>query len=783
MEKHLFTNWTLIYEGHSYPSACPNDVLSDLVAAGLLMDPYFDMNAEKARVFLTKPATYRAVFGLDKLPSSLRLHFEGIDTFADIYCNGVYLGSSKNMFLAYDFEALKAAKAGENILEVRLSPIYGHFDEKNHGEALFSSKRLQVRKAQCHFGWDWAPDLPGYGVYLPAYYFVDDAERLNDLYLLPHNDGEVEVEALLSGGPGSLVIQAGGMTYGPFAVKKGKNHCKFHVENPKLWFPNGYGKQTLYDYEASILFEDGKKDTAKSHFAFREVSIIEEKLDDGRRSFGFAVNGIKIFASGSNWVPLSNQTGTIKESDYSYLLKKAKEANYSMLRVWGGGIYEKDIFYDLCDKYGILVYQDFMYSCQKMPEYDTFLEDAKAEAEYQCLRLRKHPCLAILSGGNELYYKKEEEKNPLNALLCEISSRLIPSIRYIPSTPFGYEDDLWSSSSGDVHKSVFEKALAEHKVSSFENYLDENRSCFYTECTCLGSCSYGSLKEFLPEDKLWPLNKSYDYHFSYNPYALDPSETFAKKELEIAESFYGKVTSAEDFAKKSMLSQALILGKEITHVRADEEGHGHLNWMFNDNWGNGTWSVIDRYLKPKAAYYAQKRAFANVVISFVLTEGHRELVLVNDSQNNLNGNLTLRYGMLPRGIRNITAIPVSISSGEKKTFAYGNDFMADYCYAEFSSDSDIDVFDVCFFKALNEAFFSTSLDSRALEGRDNEIEYSIKANAYAHAVHFAFERRLDYSDEYFDLAEGTRKTIVIKGLQIDEIPKIRVLTFADCWDD
>lgn len=783
MAQHCFTNWTLQYDGKSYPSTCPNDVLTDLYHNGAIDDPYFSTNAEKAREYLKKPATYSSTFFLEEKPSNLRLHFEGIDTFASVYCNDILVGTTDSMFLSYDFDAQKAAKKGKNTLEVRLSPIYDHFDNGYHGEALFSTNRLQVRKAQCHFGWDWAPDLPGYGIYLPASYFINEKSRLLDLYLDPHYDGTVDVEAEIDGDNGSISLVVEGKERGPFSLRKGINRFSFHVDDPHLWFPNGYGAQPLYHYEASVTFLDGSCSKTEGHFAFREIIIEEKKLSDGCISFGFKVNGCLIFAKGSNWVPISNQTGSILDSSYEYLIEAASKAHFNMLRVWGGGIYEKEIFYDLCDKLGILVYQDFMYSCQGVPSYDGFLEEAKKEATHQLRRLRKHPCLAFLSGGNELFKKKEEENNPLSEMLKELCSELVPEIRFVPSTPFGYEEDLWASSSGDVHQSVFEMALHHNAIPSFEDYLDHNKASFFTECTCLGSCSYRSLTKFIPAKALWPLGKEYDYHFSRNPYALDPSDTFLEKEKQIAASFYGEILDAKDFAKKSMMGEALILSKEITHARADENCHGHLNWMYNDNWGNGTWSLIDYYLSPKAAYYASKRSFAPLCIAFVKSHGERKLFIINDSFTDINVKYRLYYGdMCDEKSKEMHGEFLSLSMNRKQ-IPFSNDHESDYCFASIEIDGKLVSSDTIFFKPMSS--FSWKNGIKVVSGKEEPggVRLCLSTDSYAHAIHFSYPSALEYDDDYFEMAPGISKEVSIKGLSLDEVPKLKILAFADVWDD
>ena len=779
MKETALENWELDYLGSKYPVKVPCDVLIDLYNNGVIDDPYYAENVNSARKYLDAEYTYRTWFVLFEPDKSVEIVFDGIDTYSEIYLNGSLLGKTENMFLQYRFSVEGLLKKGENVLEVRMLPCKRFIDDKYHGRGVFSTKRLQLRKAQCHFGWDWAPDLSGYGIWLPVRIEINDGYRLRDIWLDTFNSGKVDAYAEVDG-DGILEISVDGKKCGEFSAHKGNNIFSFTVDKPELWWPNGYGNQRLYEYEISYIVNGKIKDKKIGKFAFREITVLEEEVEDGRIGFGFAVNGKRIFARGSNWVPCSNQTGAIPDEEYKTLLCYAKRAEYTMLRNWGGGIYEKEIFYELCDRYGILVWQDIMFACEDAPQGVNIEERIKPELDYQLKRIRKHPSVAIICGGNEWSTDNGDGNCGVISLLEEYSRRLIPKLRFVPNSPFGNDAPALSCKMfGDVHISCLDKCFETDNFKDFRKYIDNNRAQFYSECTSIGCSRIRSLKKFIPEDKLWPINGIWETHFVKNPFISNPELTFVQREVKLCREFFGEAESVTDFAKKSMVGQGEIIAAEAEYARMNENCYGFMNWMFNDNWGFGTWALIDKYLEPKAAYYYLKRAYKPLSVRYVYQKGELGLFVSNDSVNDFIVNF--EYGVKKFDGTTVKSessfLHVQACEIVRLNTVLGK---GDYLFANLDEGTDKTLF---YLRPFEKQNWETDLSVNFVKPDENGIVIRIKANKFARCVFIDYPKPLLCSDNYFDLEQGDERDITLEGVTEEEFRLISVKTFADEWTE
>lgn len=400
---NLSGKWILKNDNFVLAGNVPGDVSDDFIQAGLIKDPYFHNDFEQSLWITHTDWCYERTFQvrLSDLDERTYLRFDGVDTFADVYLNGVEVGKTSNMHRMYRFPVDGLLKEGENLLSVRLHNIYdamGQQDQEKYS-SIFHANRIFVRKAQCHFGWDWAPQFPGYGIY-------------RDVMLISEKKAVVEsvaVETALSGdmtfriafgdkfqGKLDLLVCLDGQCVASktLAVSAKKLLTNLHIDEPQLWWPNGYGAQPVYEYILRQHFADGVAEH-RGTFGFRKVDLDRSVVDGDHLQFVVRVNDRPIFCRGSNWVPAECMTGRLKDEKYFELVKSAADANFNMLRVWGGGIYEKDCFYEYCDRMGILVWQEFMFACSEIPEDNLeFIQEITREAEYQVKRLRNHPCLA-----------------------------------------------------------------------------------------------------------------------------------------------------------------------------------------------------------------------------------------------------------------------------------------------------------------------------------------------------------------------------------------------------
>lgn len=778
MKEIVLKEWELDHQGNRYLVQVPGDLLIDLYKNGQIEDPYYAENLHRARKYLEEEYIYRTKFFLSEIDNNVSIIFDGVDTYSEIYLNGHLLGKTENMFLQYRFLITDKVKVGENVVEVRMLPHNRFMDEEYHGRGVFNTKRLQLRKAQCHFGWDWAPDLSGYGIWLPVRLEIYK-ERLRDVWLRPSNDGNIHVYAEVEGN-GTLEIFVNDELYREFTVANGDNELSFTVKEPELWWPNGYGEQKLYDYEIRYSVNGIMVDSQTGVFAFREITILEEDVGEGRTGFGFAVNGKRIFAQGSNWVPCSNQTGAIPDEEYETLLHYAKQAGYTMLRNWGGGVYEKEIFYNLCDRYGILVWQDMMFACQDAPIGVNIEERIKPELEYQLKRIRKHPSVALICGGNEWSADNGNGNDVVIALCEEYTKRFIPNLRFVPGSPFGKETlELSNRLSGDTHISCLDKCFDNDNFRDFRKYIDNNRSQFYSECTSIGCSRVRSLKKFIPEDKLWPINTVWETHFVKNPFIPNPELTFARREERLCKEFFGEATSVTDFAKKSMVVQGEMIAAEAEYARMNKHCYGFMNWMFNDNWGCGTWALIDKYLELKVAYYYLKRAYKLLSVRYVYQNGELGLFVSNDSVEDFIGGFEYGVKKFDGTVLNSQFLSLHIYPGEvvrlEPILGKG-----DYLYANLGEGKDKTIF---YLKPFDKRSWTTDLSVNFVQTKENGIIVRIKANTFARCVFIDYPKPLLCSDNYFDMEQGEERDVYIEGIGKDDFSLLSVKTFADEWKE
>ena len=812
-KKILSEGWKLknILYGE-YPARVPGDITNDLYRAGRIPDPLFGVNFKELDWILRSDWEYSCEFEVSEKEFSAKkidLSFGGVDTFSEIFLNGRKIGETDSMFLAYEFNVKGIIKVGVNVLTVKMISPYTIYESRKNEKylSIFHPNRIFYRKPACHFMWDWAPDFPGYGIYRPVSLITKDCDNILQTEIAAETDGRVSFIVKLEDGfkekpkGYSLRVCVTKDPDGDFSrsveVRKETtgqlNILNLRIEDAKLWWPNGYGEANLYSYRAELLKGEKTVDVQSGRFGFRKVTLVEKPIDENSLSFIINVNGTDIFCKGSNWVPASNMTGTVTEEKYQELLCDAKEANYNLLRVWGGGLYEHDRFYELCDELGIMVWQDFMFACSDLPDDDlAFRKTVYKEAEYQLLRLRNHSCIAIWCGGNERRRFLDCKGPQYGEYIWEIMLRglhakLTRNSVYVPNSPHSRTDMDMDYGSGDLHTSCYDPALIENKISEYRGFLAENKSPFTTECAILGPCRIKSLERFIPREKLWPVNEIWHEHFMLNPYAFVPEETFLTKEFRLSEALFGKVDTLEEFVKKAMAVHYEILRSEIEYARASKRCYGILNWMYNDIWGCGTWSVVDFYGEKKPAFYAQKSAFKPVHVFFWFDGEKINLSVANDfrrkmtlslsfGQRNIAGDLCSHFAKTLEVNENSVCTIEGIDISENVEYGY--------LFAEISGG---DVWDksVYFYDLWKDIPWKTDLAVERKRVNEGEVILTIKAKEFARMVFIDTpdNRGVTMEDNYFDMEKGETRNIRVFSKKALEEETITVKTFADEWTD
>lgn len=468
--------------------------LDHLTFANRLVNPFVGLNELKARWVDEKSWVYRNIFQKPNVPkgSEVDLVFDGLDTFATVKLNGQTILASDNMFLGHRINVTKALEAdGEHTLEIEFDCAMTRAKElraqdPNHRWVGFNGdmSRLAVRKAQYHWGWDWGPALMTAGIWRAVHFEVYSARVVN---LWPqtklstdHQSADVTAIAKIdSVGSGdftahfTLSLRGIEIATQDLPVSAAREaQVTFRVNRPELWWPHGYGEQTLYQISVSLLRNGESVDRVTKHFGIRTAEVIQQPDKHGK-SFYFRINGMDIFCGGSCWIPADSILPSISAERYRKWIELMVAGRQVMIRVWGGGIYEDDAFYEACDELGVLVWQDFMFGCGNYPCWPKMLDSIREEAIYNLQRLRHHPSIVVWVGNNEDYQVQEsasltynyEDKDPESWLKTDFPARYIyekllpdivaeqsPSSFYHPGSPWGDGKVSCDPTVGDMHQ-------------------------------------------------------------------------------------------------------------------------------------------------------------------------------------------------------------------------------------------------------------------------------------------------------------------------------------------
>jgi beta-mannosidase len=674
------------------PATVPGNVHTDLMALGRLKDPLLRGQEAEAGWVEQCDWWYRRRFTPDAalltLPQ-LRLVAEGIDTWATLWLNGRRLGRVEDMFVEHCFDVRGLLKPGVNELLLRFEAPGRVLQalEKRYGPraAVGDPLRVHGRKAQYSFGWDWGPRLPTCGIFKPIRLEGAGEARIDDLWCRTLKAAAAEASGLLIAEvnctrPQRLALRA---DLGPWhfertvALKKGLNRLRlpWTVAKPRLWWPRGHGAPELYQAELSL----GPAARAAVTVGLRTVALRRVK-DAAGESFGFTVNGRAIYAKGANWIPADSFLGRVSDARIQGLVDQAAAANMTLLRVWGGGLYEGEAFYGACDRAGLLVWQDFPFACSEVSEHPAFMAQVEAEAALALRRLRRHPSLALWCGNNEAHMARDAGwfkgrdhaqwgRQLYEDRLPKLCARLDPERPYWPGSPFG-GPDANSATQGDRHHW---EVWASYRA--YDEYrLDRGR--FITEFGFAALPNAGRLREALAPQDRWVQSRGLAMHDKVEwGGASARLSYYINKELPLAGGL-------EAFRYLSQVNQALALRAGFEHWRRlKPHNQGALVWQLNDCWPVISWSLLDSADEPKLAYHAVRRALDDVLLSAVEADprrmtdkvgrlplrgaqedGQAQAWLTLDGPRGLKGRLTVeRWGM--RGREAVLArLPVSVGA-------------------------------------------------------------------------------------------------------------------------
>lgn len=713
----------------------PGDVTEGLIRAGIVREPLEGVHTEDCQWVSDVAWWLVRKFEITReflKQDEIRLFLEMVDYHAAVLINGIPCAEHASVYRPLEADIREYLREGTNEIAVRLT----NGSEERHAADRLSwfcamdycdnDTRFYLRKPQYTYGWDWCPSVPTCGIggrmeirgwsgAVISRHRVDTLEirkdrtaeaeiflaidktrmeqaedaklvwRLEEITASPEAlPGKEQKEDFHCGLRNSGTFQEGVSGASERIICSGKkelylaggrNFCSLRVEipNAKLWWPNGCGEQNLYRLHAELTCAGEVSILDDDLVGIRTIRICQDRIDEDSRRFDLLVNGEKIFCRGGNWVPADSLYLRISKERYRYLVQEAAECNFNMLRVWGGGLYEPNTFYEECTRRGILIFQDFMYCCAYYPDTEEFRKEAAEEAEYQTRRLARYPCMAIWTGGNEIHESMTDwfgRRPPklwgaqiYNELLPEILHANAPTAFYMPSSPyFGAptqrvmrgeypeisadpETGKYANSAlcGDTHAWNFLRRdeLNRFRYSFEPEAFDRFPARFSSEFGIHGCLTESSMRRALglKDGERFSFESPAWKHHGEQPwkreYILDMIENHAREV---------QCITPEDYLFYGALMQGYIYQEMVEAVRFRPYGSGMLIWMYNDCWPETGWTVIDYYLTRKLDYYPLRRAFApHKMIIREKENGKVVLKVMNETQEDQNLQLEVGF--------------------------------------------------------------------------------------------------------------------------------------------
>ena len=785
------------------PMQVPGDVHSALVAAGLLEHPFTGRNVEAAQwVERVAWVLRREVTVPDRPASATRrdlLRLDGVDLRATVSLDGRVVGRHANAFRPFEADVTELLTAGRHDLEIRLDPAGAATAVDRQWGFYAADERVPLRKPGAQFSWDHAPRLVNVGVLGDVRIVTHDRGRI----LTPHVrvlradtalavvTVDVPVEQWAPGDLEVVVRLHGHGTSVETATRPGRA-VTLTVDDPELWWPAGAGRQPLYTVEVALRDGDDVLDSWSTRVGLRRIELDRSPDPDevGAERFTFVVNGRRIFAKGANWVPDHLLTGSSTPERADGLLTALADAHANMVRVWGGGRYEPDAFYDRCDELGLLVWQDFMLACARYPDDDAeFVREVGLEAVHQVRRLRSHACLALWCGSNEVDWLEDlvvglvpgvpfPGSRVVHDVLASAVGAEDPDTAWWPCSPYG-GDQLNSDRAGDRHNWTTWHGLTDSptgvplpwKDGAFVldgsppavgfHHLDADRSRFLSEFGAHAAPVLRTLRQFLGEGDLDPHGP--ELRFRNRNGDPDRIHTFLQAHT-------GAARDVRSFVDLSMWCQAETLTRGIeTSRRRKWSCSGVLFWQWNDAWPAVSWSVIDVLGRPKAGYFAVKRAFAPVIVTAHEDGDRYTVTVVNDTADAVEDTITWELASLDgrvheRGERTVTVPPGSAVAVGSVQAPRGADRSRTVLWM--SSLRGLVPDNRRLFADLRDLDLPQARVDVRWEPVPGGVRGTVTADALALAVHVEHPSSdLTAGDDWFDLFPGRPRTVTFRAAE------------------
>jgi beta-mannosidase len=809
MKRLLNGTWQLSGSPLKQPvlGTVPGSVYGDLLRHKLIPDPFDQDNEYAVREWMNHEYRYRRTFefSLSELGDETELVFEGLDTIATVLVNERVLAHTDNMHRTYRFSVMDYLVEGTNTIEVVLHSCLEYIREKDRQlpYPLFSVKDavkgyIHIRKGSSMFGWDWGPQLPDAGIWRDIYLETHHGAKIVDIAISQTHDSAsvtlgIAVQNVIYA-KANLMLEA--IVYTPkgtvhstkSAPLQSSNHFGLTIEQPELWQPVGHGAQPLYTVSLTIKNQEEILVQTTQRIGLQTIHLKREK-DQWGESFTFVVNGLEIFAKGADYIPEDNLLGRTNKAITKRLLEAAVAANHNMVRVWGGGIYPADYFFDLCDELGLLVWQDLMFACSVYDMNDKALVATMTEEIIDNLRrFRHHACLALICGNNENEVaiahwgvpSKELSKQfyveQYEVLFPKLVSEYAPEHTYWPSSPSsggGFHDPN-SDHFGDMHYwGVWHN---NEPIQYYRNYFPRFMSEF-------GIQSFPSLKTV----KTFAREKDLNI-FSYIMEQHQKNNTANDKILNYVGKMFQYPKNFNSLLYVSQLIQAEGVRYGVEHWRRNRgQCMGALYWQLNDCWPVASWSGIDYYHRWKALHYHSKKFYQPVLLSIAETDTTVKVALTNDSLFDFDGVVT--YTLMDFSGKTIDTGSIPVSVAKQSVLD-----VFDKTYAMSLKEKMTTVFRATFYangeeQSANQVSFvrDKHLDLRKPRIRteiiaaDDHYEIHLITDQFAKYVELSYEADVVFSDNYFHLFPGIQK-IVTFPLEIDLATALKGLTMRSLFD-
>ncbi len=774
----------------------PGTNFTDLLLNGSIGHPFYRNNEHKLQWIENEDWEYIRYFELDEkiFSKEVNLVFEGLDTFCEVYLNGKRILEANNMFIAYRIPCKEFLQVGENELHLIFqSPINAvegiqkklGFRYPADNDKTRDKLSVFVRKAPYHFGWDWGPKFVTSGIWQSSYLEINSGIRISDILVRQDWVNEELVHAQFN-------IETAGSNHKPLDLEilcenhpeikldKGSvvlpSQVNIPIKDPVKWWPHGLGESHLYVFRVRIYSGNEILDEKSIKIGFRTIEVVNEP-DELGESFFFKVNGHPVFAKGANYIPSDSFLPQTSNQKYQQLFEDTCSANMNMLRVWGGGIYEKDNFYELADEYGIMIWQDFMFACTLYPADDAFLENVKKEITHTIKRLRNHACLVLWCGNNEVemgsafwgwkerfnYSEKlweqlqEDYKKLFKNHIPNLVQQYDPGRFYFSSSPIGFWENLEDDSKGDNH--YWGVWHGEEDFDEFRKRVPR----FMSEFGFQSFPVFQSVKKFTLEED-WDISSEVMTTHQKHQRGNNLIKKYMLKD-------YPKPDSFEQFLYQSQVLQAegMKIGLEA-HRAAKPFCMGTLYWQINDCWPVASWSSIDYYGKWKALHYQAKRSFSRDIL-VVSSEGNEIIIqAITDGLEDLNG--TLRIEVLDFAGNTIlqTSKEIMLSSemcveafkvSEKKLLK-GHEPNESVMVASLSGPNIKTHETIFFFRSPKALNLKKPTIKYQVHGSADKMEVEIHADVLVKSLYIYSESlEGNFSDNFFDLLPNQKKTISI----------------------